>query len=171
VFNIAKKLSKDLTVLEIGSGQGDVTSIFCYLNFKLITAYEENVTFASIANAKLNTLFGKKDIVKQAHFPHGEQKCDILVLVNCVYGEDCTCKTDYMNLIKSYYYITGSPRYFILEVIDSSYTQEDNNFPSYVRLSYEDICGMFPTHQIRNWETYHYPVNKRTKQLYLLTQL
>ncbi len=53
----------------------------------------------------------------------------------------------------NYYASAGYPEYFIMEVIDSSYTQYDKEFPNHIRLSYEDVEEMFPNFRIQSWAT------------------
>ena len=57
------------------------------------------------------------------------------------------------KILKDYYKHAGNPQYFIMEVIDNSYTIEDEVFPN---------C------QIQSWQTYKYPQNKKSKTLYLI---
>ena len=45
---------------------------------------------------------------------------------------------------------------------------EDKEFPSYIRIGKTDVTGLFPEHKIDAWETYRYPVNRRSKTLYLI---
>lgn len=70
--------------------------------------------------------------------------------------------------MKDYYKHAGNPQYFIMEVIDNSYTIEDEVFPKYLRLSHIDVEEMFPNCQIQSWQTYKYPQNKKSKTLYLI---
>ena len=65
--------------------------------------------------------------------------------------------------MKDYYAAAGKPHYFIMEVIDTSYTVEDEEFPEYIRLSPEDVDDMFPGFNIQSWPTYRYPENRRSK--------
>lgn len=55
-----------------------------------------------------------------------------------------------------------------MEVIDNSYTIEDEVFPKNLRLSHMDVEEMFPNCQIQSWQTYKYPQNKKSKTLYLI---
>ena len=92
----------------------------------------------------------------------------MLVLVNCVYDELADSKVGYKKILKDYYKHAGNPQYFIMEVIDNSYTIEDEVFPKYLRLSHMDVEEMFPNCQIQSWQTYKYPQNKKSKTLYLI---
>ena len=77
-------------------------------------------------------------------------------------------KEEYLRKLQGFYDIAGTPALFILEVIDSSYTIEDENFPCQIRLDSKDIERLFPNADIGSWETYRYPQNKRTKRLYII---
>lgn len=171
VFSLAQKLPKESRILEIGSGFGLISSIFIYLRYLNFVGYEQDKVIASKANFMLNKLFGKNSCIKAEKYTLQDDAADVLVLVNCVYSEGCTTKDDYMDHLLNYYKQAGSPKHFILEVIDSSYIVEDDNFPYWVRLSQQDIFTMFPNSRITSWQTYHYPENKRTKELYLIETL
>lgn len=168
VYDELSHLNRSLHILEIGAGQGDVTSIACYLGFKNITSYERIDRDAFIANKKLETLFGMKDIVKATEFPNGTEKADVLIIVNCVYADGVKTKKEYINKLKNLYDKAGCPKYILLEVIDVSYDVVDEVFPHYVRLSENDILLLFPQAKINSVETYRYPINKRTKRLYII---
>lgn len=168
VYKIADKLDRNLKVLEIGSGFGFITSIFAYLGYSVIIGFEHTSSVATSANKRLESLFDIQNCINNTTFYYQKIDADILVLVNCVYSDGIESKDDYINLLMHYYNMACQPRYFILEVIDSSYTEENSTFPSFVRLSKNDICGMFPTSQIKYWETYIYPKNKTSKTLYLI---
>ena len=95
-------------------------------------------------------------------------KADILVLVNCSYADNCKNKQEYMSKLVSYYEKAEYPDLYILEVIDSSYSEKDDCFPEFIRLSRHDIEQMFPNCIISSWPTYQYPINKKSKTLYLI---
>ena len=169
VFKAADSLERNLRVLEVGCGQGDVTSIFCYLGFTDITSYERDKAMNQVAINKIENLFKRTDIIKNESFPTLEKnESDILVLVNCVYSDGATNKEEYIQYILRMYEMSGKPGYFFLEVIDPSYNVPDENFPYHVRLSEEDVRAMFPQAKIDSIETYRYPQNKRTKRLYII---
>ena len=166
VYNILHKMDKSLSVLEIGAGQGDVTSILCYLGFTKITSYERDKEMAKVAISKIQSLFQRTNVIINADFPNSRHTSDVLVIVNCVYADGATNKLEYKDKLKSFYEYAGFPKTVLLEVIDSSYTQPNPDFPYLVRLSQEDIYDIFPIEIIESYETYHYPINKTTKFLY-----
>lgn len=146
-----------------------MTAIFCQFGFSRVSSYEKDQLLAVNAKRRLKDLFGREDIVSFGEYPaicHTE--CDVLVLVNCVYDELADSKVGYKKILKDYYKHAGNPQYFIMEVIDNSYTIEDEVFPKYLRLSHKDVEEMFPNFQIQSWQTYKYPQNKKSKTLYLI---
>lgn len=168
VYAIAKSLPKSLSVLEIGAGFGFVTSIFKYLEFENIESFEQDAYLCNVGNKMLSQLFQCDDCIKPLKFNLQEVPADILVLVNCSYADGCENKEEYKCRLLSYYNKANKPNYYILEVIDSSYQEYDENFPCHVRLSSEDIIQMFPDFKISSWPTYIYPQNKKSKTLYLI---
>ena len=169
VFKASESLDKNLRVLEVGTGQGDITSIFCYLGFKDIISFEREEENANIANEKLKHLFSVDSVVRHESFPcSGQFNSDILVLVNCVYADEIHSKEEYKEQIIKIYSSAGCPRIFLFEVIDSEYVIPDKKFPDEMRLSKEDIHDMFPTSNISGIRTYQYPENKKTKTLYVI---
>jgi protein-L-isoaspartate(D-aspartate) O-methyltransferase len=169
VYSILRDLNKDLRIIEIGCGLGDITAILVYLDFKSITSFEKEKDIALAAQRTIMDLFRKDGIVVNLEYPDGNTfDCDILIMVNCAYGTLASSKEEYLHLLKYYYECAGKPKYFIMEVIDSSYDIEDKEFPSYIRLDKSDVADLFPNHLIKEWETYKYPVNRRSKTLYLI---
>lgn len=166
IYEILRNMNKSLRVIEIGAGQGDITSILCYLGFKNIISYERNDLMCHIAERKIQSLFHRTEVVVNKVFPDSKHVSDVLIIANCVYADDAKDKTEYKNKLRTFYDYAGSPETVILEVIDSSYTQQDPDFPDYVRLSQEDIYDIFPVETMDSYETYHFPKNKRTKYLY-----
>lgn len=166
IYEILRDMNKSLRVIEIGAGQGDITSILCYLGFKNIISYERNDLMCHIAERKIQSLFHRTEVVVNKVFPDSKHVSDVLIIANCVYADDAKDKTEYKNKLRTLYDCAGSPETVILEVIDSSYTQQDPDFPDYVRLSQEDIYDIFPVETMDSYETYHFPKNKRTKYLY-----
>ena len=153
VFEILRYENREQRVVEIGCGQGDVTSIFCHLGFKNIKAFERDTDMAEVAKEKIATLFSRNDIIVSAEFPQSPIVSDILVLVNCAYDDGVKTKEEYLRKLQGFYDIAGTPALFILEVIDSSYTIEDENFPCQIRLDSKDIDRLFPNADIGSWET------------------
>ena len=169
VFSILRDLNKDLRIVEIGCGLGDITAILVYLGFKSITSFEKEKDIAFAAQRTIMDLFQKDRIVVNKEYPDGEIcDCDILIVVNCAYDTLASSKEGYLQLLKNYFESAGKPKYFIMEVIDNSYDIEDEEFPSYIRLDKYDVADLFPNHMIKEWETYKYPVNRRSKTLYLI---
>lgn len=171
-FTILQSLDKNSCVIEIGCGLGTITSILCYLGYRNIYSFEKDYFMARKAKQRLKVLFNRDDIIHNTEYPNGNTyNCDVLILVNCVYGNSAKSKSDYINSLRQYYESAGNPRYFIMEVIDDSYSIEDNDFPPYIRLNEKEVRGLFPSCHIKSWETYRYPENKKSKTLYLIERL
>ena len=168
VFEELQFVDRSKRIIEVGCGQGDVTSILCYLGFTQIKAYEMDSMMCNVAIEKLNRLFGKTGIVTCSKYPQGQESADILILVNCAYADGCETKVDYMNKIISFFENAGNPELFLLEVIDPEYNIPDKVFPYCLRLNSSEIEVMFPAAKIYSYETYHYPQNKSTKRLYII---
>lgn len=169
VYNIIQPKGKEKSIIEIGCGLGDVTAIFCYLGFKKILSFEKNEEIAKKAKRRMREMFNRDEIIQNSEFPKGgTYSSDILVLVNCAYADLADSKKAYLELMMKYYLAAGKPQYFIMEVIDASYTEENTEFPKYIRMSYEDVVSLFPDSEITSWETYKYPINKKSKTLYLI---
>ena len=131
--------------------------------------FERNVEIALAARRKIKELFKRADVIEIAEFPC--KNClhaDILILVNCVYADDLKNKREYMDFLYNCYVYADYPNFFLLEVVDNSYIKEDKEFPNFLRLGFEDIKNIFPKHKITFWETYKYPINRRSKTLYLI---
>lgn len=167
VYSIAKQLPTHLKVVEIGSGFGFVLSIFKYLGYDNVVGYEQDDRICAVANQILKEFFDD-ECVKTEKFCSQQESANILVLVNCVYADDCVTKEEYMKRLVSYYQQGNQPEYYILEVIDSSYSEENAMFPEFIRLSEKDIHNMFPGAKVKSWHTYKYPFNKKSKTLYLI---
>ena len=111
VFKISELLPKDCHILEIGSGYGFISSIFIYLGFSKITCFEMNRVVAGYAKKRLDFLFPNNNcIIWPEAFRCQETTCDILVLVNCVYYDECSTKTDYIDKLKGFYIASHSPK-------------------------------------------------------------
>ncbi len=169
VFDLISLQDRQNSVLEIGCGQGDVLSIFCYLGFEHIISFERGYDMYVIAKNKISDLFGREDVLQNSSFPSSNIiACDILVMVNCVYYDDCCSKIDYLNRLRYCYEMAGCPSLFIYEAIDSSYVENNDVFPMFVRLGLEDIRSLFPCADIDYTYTYQLPANKTTKCLYII---
>lgn len=172
LYQIMSEFDTEKKIIEIGCGQGDVTTIFCHLGFKNVVSFERVPELATSAKRRIRDLFNRSDVVLQEEFPTKELiDCDVLILVNCVYKDLAKSKVGYKQLIKNYYKAAGNPRYFIMEVVDTSYTMYDEEFPEYIRLSKEEVKDMFPGFHIQSWATYTYPQNSKSKTLYLLEKI
>lgn len=159
-------------IIEVGCGLGDVTALICGLGFHNIKAYEKDGEIAHAATHKIHHLFKRDNVICDTVYPSKtDETSDILIVVNCAYGDLAPNKEDYKALMRKYYDAAGCPQVFYLEVIDSSYTQSDSEFPEHIRLSRDDIMSMFPKTFIESWKTYLYPINKRTKTLYKITKI
>lgn len=120
---------------------------------------------------RLDDLFNRGNIVNNQDYPGAVfYDSDLLLMVNCAYADLADSKDEYMALLLDYYNQAGKPQYFIMEVIDSSYTRDNAQFPKHIRLSKEDVESMFPEYKILSWETYKYPINKKSKTLYLIEE-
>ena len=120
----------------------------------------------------MRDLFDRKNIIRNDNFPSTEMmQSDLLILVNCAYKDYAQSKQEYKDLMLDYYESAGCPKYFIMEVIDSSYTIPDEEFPLHIRLSRDDVKSIFPNSRIQEWNTYVYPVNSKSKTLYLITKI
>lgn len=171
VYDILSQFDKSLKVIEVGCGLGDITAILCYLGFSNIISFEKDSNIAVLAQDKIQDLFGMKNIIKNDTFPPTKtMQSDLLILVNCAYKDYAQSKQEYKDLMLNYYESAGCPPYFIMEVIDSSYTIPDEEFPFHIRLCREDVKSIFPNSRIQEWETYVYPTNSRSKTLYLITK-
>lgn len=80
VYSTLKEYDRSAHVVEVGAGQGDITSILCYLGFSTIKSYERTPDNAEIAKQKITDLFDRNDVIKQVNFPTGDVSCDILII-------------------------------------------------------------------------------------------
>ena len=160
VYSILQLFDKNSRVLEIGCGLGDVTAMLCYLGFKHVTSLEKDEQISRAAQRRIVDMFGMNGVVRNENY--------LLILVNCVYADQLKTKREYVDLIQKYYVCAGSPNHFLMEVIDSSYAEKNSEFPEYIRLSRQDVEGLFRNYKISSWETYKYPYNSKSKTLYLI---
>ena len=170
VYSILNGIDRTLRAVEIGCGQGDITSILCYLNFISVAAYERDTQLELIAKDKINKLFGRTGIIHPNEFNEEiKEKADILILVNCVYDDGISSKDEYLHRIYSWFKAADSPKYLILEFIDDSFKKDDGVFPECVRVNPTDIRNLFPQANIDVYQTYLFPLNKKSKKLYFIT--
>lgn len=169
VYSILQSLNKSSKVLEIGCGLGDITAILCHLGFKHVVSFEKDSRICSAAQRRIVEMFGRNDVIQNENYPNSRQyMADILILVNCVYADMAKTKQEYLDLMQEYYVCAGCPKFFLMEVIDSSYIQKDEEFPKHIRLNRNDVEGIFHNCKISFWETYKYPTNRKSKTLYLI---
>jgi hypothetical protein len=169
VYQILKDVDKDLSVVEIGGGYGDITALLYFMGYRNIISFEKDVKLCSIIEEKIKTLFRNVPIVRKEQYPvEIGFTPDILIQVNCVYTGNLQSKEEYLGQIKHYYKINGTPKMYLLEVIDDSYIEKNDIFPYYVRLNKADIEMLFPCCKISDFKTYQFPVNKTSKTLYCI---
>lgn len=168
-YDLLSEFSRDSRIIEVGCGVGDITVIPCSLGFSSIVSYERSTELANAATRKINILFNRTDVVKKSSFPEGNVcQCDVLLVVNCVYTDNVKSHMDYLNNLRLLYTSAGSPTKYILEVIDSSYSVPDPEFPEYIRVSEAEVRNLFPSCKISSFVSYQYPTNRRTKKIYLI---
>lgn len=169
IYSILQTLDKKYKVLEIGCGLGDITAIACYLGYRHVISLERDNNLSRIAQRRIVNMFNMNGVVRNENYPGDKQyTSDILILVNCVYVDQIKTKREYLDLIQQYYERAGNPKCFLLEVIDSSYAENDYEFPRHIRLNLKDVEGIFHNFKIRSWETYKYPIDCKSKTLYLI---
>lgn len=166
--NILTNFSKTSSVFEIGSGAGDILALVLNLGFESVAGIEQDLFLTDVANKKLEYFFKRKDTVVHGKYPVKISKPNILIQVNCVYFENVFSKEDYLMQLKSFYQ-NANPDYFLLEVIDSSFTEVSKAFPNFVRLSDKNIQETFAGKSIESFATYKYPFNTSSKRLYLIS--
>ena len=159
---------KSYSIFEIGSGLGDVLVLLHLLGFKKVSGIERVEKLATIGNQKLLDLFNSKNIII-GDYPIKVKNIDVLVQVNCVYFEGLSSKKEYLSQIRRFY-DNANPQYYLLEVIDVSFTQNLNVFPDFVRISEQDIHETFNELKLRSFLTYQYPKNTSTKRLYVISK-
>lgn len=169
VYSILQLFDKNSRVLEIGCGLGDITAMLCYLGYRQFISIEKDESISRVAQRRIVDLFNMNGVIRCENYPiDNNYSTDILILVNCVYADQVRTKREYMELLHNYYVCAGNPSHFLMEVIDSSYTEKNSDFPEYVRLSLNEVERIFHNYRISSWETYKYPVNSKSKTLYLI---
>ena len=166
LYSILKNTDKKLSVIEIGSGLGDILTLLLNLGYKDVIGFEKDKALCELANKKLLYFGGQYKMVKNEYFTGNKNySADILIQINSVYAETTTTKKEYLEQICKYYNAV-KPKIYLLEVIDISYTNKNKIFPEYIRLSKSDIKKIFPNKTIEQFMTYQYPINTSTKCLY-----
>lgn len=166
--NILNNYPKSSSVFEIGSGAGDLLALIMSLGFENVAGIEQDLLLTKVANKKLEHFFKRQDTVINGQYPISISKPNILIQINCVYFENIFSKEDYLIQLKSFYQ-NADPDYYLLEVIDSSFTSESKAFPKFVRLSEKNIQDTFTDKTIESFKTYEYPYNTSSKRLYLIS--
>lgn len=168
IAEILSQYTKSYSVFEIGTGLGDVLSLLHLLGFKKVAGIERVEKLATIGNQKLFNLFNSKDIII-GEYPIKLENIDVLIQVNCVYFEGLSTKQEYLFQIRRFY-DNANPKHFLLEVIDSSFTEHSKIYPDFVRISEEDIYKVFSGLIISSYLTYQFPENSSTKRLYIISK-
>lgn len=168
LLNRLKYLDKNLSIIEVGSGYGDVLVMLIHLGFKNIVGIERCETECKAANKKIQTLFKTdKEYVICADYPVKlNYTPDIYIQVNNVYIDSLSVKDEYIERIKKWIIYNGIPKYLLIEFIDASYTENSNHYPSFIRLSMDEVKLMFSDCDVQSFKTYEYPKNTSSKCLY-----
>jgi len=166
--NILNNYSKDSFLFEIGVGAGDILALIRSLGFGNVTGIEQNILLSQVANKKIEHFFKCNDTVFNGCYPVNISKPNILLQVNCVYFEKISSRENYLFQLKSFYE-NAKPDCYLLEVVDSSFTEHSNAFPQFVRLSENEIQDTFNDKKIESFITYQFPINTSSKRLYVIT--
>jgi len=159
--------NRDLKIVEVGAGCGDVTSLLCWMGFKIVTAIERDPHLVKVVLDKIDSLGGSDVVVLNALYPIKlDFKPDILLQVNCIYSDCCIDKDSFLKSILESYKYNGIPKVFLFEAIDESYQGDNPTFPTFVRIGLKDIKELFPNCKIFKQTTYKYPTNRITKVMY-----
>jgi SAM-dependent methyltransferase len=162
------KLDKNLSIIEVGSGYGDVVAMLLYMGFKNIIGIDRDKTACALANKKLQSLFKtKKEYIMCDEYPVKlDAAPDIYIQINNVYVDSLSTKEEYLKRNKEWIQYNGIPRYSYIEFIDESFKQYSKHFPSFIRLSKKDIEQLFHDNEVNSFKTYEFPVNTSSKCLY-----
>ena len=169
VFEILKNENKNKSIVEIGSGYGNVTALLYYLGFQKIISFERSEKLTGTTKQKIQELFGiNPDVINKSYPQPLEFTPDILIQLNCVYSDGITCKQDYIQQIIRTHQANGKPGMFIVELIDSSFKMNHVDFPDFVRMNEFEVSECFPECLIKSYVTYKYPVNKTSKRIFVI---
>ena len=167
IYDLLKDTDKTQSIIEIGAGYGDITALLYYMGFKNVICYEMDTPKCSYIENKIFSLFDFNPNIATTKYP---QKLgytpDILLQVNCVYIDEEKNKSEYLGQIYDFYNANGTPKMYLIEVIDDSYKEDNDLFPNFVRLNENDIKQLFPMCSISSYKTRIYPFNKVSKTLY-----
>lgn len=161
-------LDKNFSIIEVGSGYGDVLAMLIHLGFKNAIGVEKDISACKSANKKLQSLFHtNKEYVICKDYPIKLNYCpDIYIQVNNVYIDSLASKEEYIKRSLEWVRYNGRPKYSFIEYIDSSYTGESKHYPHFVRLSVDEVKKMFSGQDVKPFTTYEYPKNTSSKCLY-----
>lgn len=163
-----EKLDKNLSIIEIGSGYGDVLVMLIHLGFENVIGIERDEIACKAANKKIKTLFNTdKEYIICANYPVKlKHTPDIYIQINNVYAESISEKDEYIERNKNWIHYNGIPKYVFIEFIDTSFTEKSNHYPNFIRLSKDEVKLMFPEYDVLSFDTYEYPKNTSSKCLY-----
>jgi len=169
IYNLLKDTDKAQSIIEIGAGYGDVTALLYYMGFRNVLSYEMDTPKCLYIENKIYSLLDFKPNIATAKYPQKlDYTPDILLQVNCVYIDEEKNKSEYLEKIYSFYIANGTPKMYLIEVIDDSYKEDNELFPNFGRLNEKDIKQLFPTCNISSYKTRIYPFNKVSKTLYCI---
>lgn len=162
------KLDKNLSIVEVGSGYGDVVAMLIYLGFKNITGIERDKAACASANKKIQSLFNtNKAYIKCEEYPIKLNTIpDIYIQINNVYVDSITSQEEYLKRNKEWVQYNGTPKYAYIEFIDESFKQYSKHYPSFIRLSNNDVEQLFQGNEVNSFKTYEFPANTSSKCLY-----
>lgn len=170
IGQIVNSLPRSISCVEIGSGLGDILALLLNFGFSNIVGIEREIELSVLTNKKLDALFTRHDCVIAAEYPIKlHDRPNLLIQANCIYADGISTKDDFKDRLQAWHKFNGVPDIYLLEVVDSSYCIDHPEFPSFLRLSENDIRDTFPDYFITGFRTYQYPENKSTKQLYEIT--
>jgi len=168
--NILKNWPRDLSVIEIGAGAGDVLALLLLLGFSDAHGIERDVALAQDANRKLEHFYGLRDRVLTGSYPLPLKKTpDIIIQINCVYYEGLVSREEYLARQREWMFFNGVPRLHALEMLDLSYISP--RFPEFVHVSERDVNSTFSDCTVSSYLTYKHPRNASTKRLYMIEPL
>lgn len=155
--------------LEIGSGLGDVLALLIFLGFRNAKGLERDRALVGAANRKILDLFSIPDCVILGEYPQKFEPCpDLLIQVNCIYPKDIRSKDEYLDQLSLWHTWNGIPSAYIVEVVDSSFSQPHTQYPRFVRLSHHDIQFRFKEFEVKSFPSYKFPLNSSSKCIYCI---
>lgn len=156
--------------LEIGAGAGDVTVLLSHYASGSVVAVERDPELASYCEEKLNHLGRTRTTVVAASYPVAvDPQPDLVVMVNCVYADTLSSRTDYAERLRVWRTHNGVPQRFIFEAIDPC--PGGPEYPSWIRLGPHDVRQIFPECRITAHDTYRPPRNRTAKTMYVVEEV